>query len=168
MELPGKLSGLPLRAHASYTLDEILAGLDQRTKKNGVKRIQTGVYYIEELRTDCLFITLEKSESEYSPTTLYNDYPMGPRRFHWETQSDCHEGTRTGRRYLSAVEGSGQHVLLFVRQRRKGARGETMPYLCLGPAYYREHRGGRPMQIEWELEHAMPAAFWQEVKVAGG
>ncbi len=46
--------------------------------------------------------------------------------------------------------------------------GETMPYLCLGNATYRAHRGARPMQIEWELERAMPAGFWQEVKVAAG
>ena len=26
-------------------------------------------------------------------------------------------------------------------------RGETMPYLNLGRAFYREHRGARPMQI---------------------
>jgi len=24
------------------------------------------------------------------------------------------------------------------------------------------------MQIEWELEHEMPSAFWQEIKLAAG
>ncbi len=165
---PPPLSGIPLRVHATYTLDEILAGVDERNKHGGVKRIQTGVYHVKRLRTDLLFVTLEKSESDYSPTTLYNDYPLSDRRFHWETQSNCHEATPTGRRYLTAVRGSEQRVLLFVRQRRHDARGETMAYVHLGPAYYATHRGGRPMQIEWELEHAMPAGLYQEVKVAGG
>jgi hypothetical protein len=43
-----------------------------------------------------------------------------------------------------------------------------MPYVSLGPAFYSVHRGGRPMQIEWELAHPMPAAFYQETKVAAG
>ncbi len=166
--LSGPLVTTPLRAHATYTLDEIMCAVDERNRKGGIKRIQTGVYYVDALMTDLLFITLEKSEKHYSPTTLYNDYPLSDRRFHWETQSSCHADTPTGRRYLSAKRGSGQNVVLFVRTRRNDDRGETMPYLCLGNATYRTHRGARPMQIEWELEWAMPAGFWQEVKVAAG
>jgi superfamily II DNA or RNA helicase len=166
--LSGALAGLPLRVHATYTLDEVMAAVDERTKKDGVKRIQTGVYYVARLRTDLLFVTLEKSQRDYSPTTLYNDYPISERRFHWESQSNCHEDTKTGQRYLSARRGADQHVLLFVRQRRKDSRGQTMPYCLLGPAYYGTHRGGRPMQVEWELDRPMPARLYQEVKVAAG
>ena len=53
-----------------------------------------------------LFITLEKSEQHYTPTTLYDDYPLSPTRFHWESQSTCHEETPTGRRYISATSGA--------------------------------------------------------------
>jgi hypothetical protein len=55
-----------------------------------------------------------------------------------------------------------------VRQRKKDDRGETMPYLLLGPVHYRTHRGERPMQIEWDLAHPMPARDFQEMKVAAG
>jgi superfamily II DNA or RNA helicase/HKD family nuclease len=166
--LDGDLARVPLRVHATYSLDEILAGIDERNAKGGVKRIQTGVFLCERLRSDLLFVTLEKSEKEYSPTTLYNDYAISPTRFHWETQSNCHAGTETGRRYLSIRRGGGRHALLFVRQRRTDARGETMPYLFLGEAYCGAHRGGRPMQIEWELARAMPAGVFLETKVAAG
>jgi hypothetical protein len=60
------------------------------------------------------------------------------------------------------------HVVLFVRQRRTDDRGETMPYVCLGRAFYLGHRGGRPMGIEWELETAMPSGWYQENKRAAG
>jgi len=33
------------------------------------------------------FVTLDKSEREYSPTTLYKDYAISPTQFHWESQS---------------------------------------------------------------------------------
>ncbi len=59
-------------------------------------------------------------------------------------------------------------MLLFVRERRSGDRGETMPYVHLGRGLYRGHRGGRPMQIEWDLEEAMPAWLYQETKRAAG
>ena len=165
--LRGPLATFPLRVHATYTLDEILAGVDERNSKGALKRIQTGVHYIEKHRCDLLFVTLEKSEKEYSPTTLYNDYAISPTRFHWETQSGCHPDSPTGRRYIDSKVGR-DHVLLFVRQRRRDARGETMPYLFLGQARYAAHRGARPMQIEWELQDAMPASFYQETKVAAG
>ena len=157
-----------LMVHGTYGLLEVMAAVDERTKKDGVKKIQTGVYYVRRLRTDLFFVTLEKSEKHYSPTTLYNDYPISPTRFHWESQSSCHAGTPTGRRYVGATKGSGQNVLLFVRERTKDARGETMPYRFLGRCWYRSHTGARPMAIEWDLEHAMPAGFYQEVKVAAG
>lgn len=159
---------VPLRIHATYTLDEIFAAFDERSSKDGVKRIQGGVYYCEPQQTDLLFVTLEKNEKDYSPTTLYNDYAISPERFHWESQSSCHEDTETGRRYTRAVRGARHQVLLFVRPRRTDDRGETMPYMLLGPCFYDGHRSGRPMQIEWMLEHPMPAGLYQETKIAAG
>ncbi len=165
--LGARLSKLPLCVHGTYTLGEILAACDERDKNGGVKRIQTGVYYLRHLKTDLFFVTLEKSERHYSPTTRYNDYPISANVFHWETQSSCSEQTPTGRRYLTV--GAGDHqALLFVRQRRQDDRGVTLPYTLLGPCSYRRHRGARPMQIEWELSRPMPAALYQELKLAAG
>jgi hypothetical protein len=166
--LTGALAALPFRVHATYSQDEVLAGVGELTSKGGILRIQTGVHYVKTHRCDLFFVTLEKSKEDYTPTTLYQDYPLSPSRFHWESRSDCHPGTKTGRRYLEVRRGSDQHALLFVRQRRLDERGETMPYLLLGPVYYGSHRGERPMQIEWDLAHRMPARDFQEMKVAAG
>lgn len=167
-KLPGEFAKLALRVHATYSRDEVFAAFDERSKKHQVKRTQGGIYDVEQWKTELLFVELEKSENDYSPTTLYNDYPITPDLFRWESQSSAHEGTPAGKRYLAAVPGSGQHVLLFVRQRRKDARGETMPYLCLGLCDLHDHRGAKPMRIDWRLRVPMPAWFFEETKIAGG
>jgi len=58
--------------------------------------------------------------------------------------------------------------MLLVRERQKDERGETMPYVNLGPVIYRSHTGNRPMSIEWELAHEMPMWLFQETKRAAG
>ncbi len=166
--LDGPLAELPLRVHASYSLDEIMTAFDERHAKGGVKRIQTGSIHIKPYNTDLHFVTLEKSEKDYSPTNLYKDYAISATRFHWETVTSCHAGTDVGRRYLRTVRGADVHGLAFVRQRKTDARGETMPYVFLGELFYVTHRGARPMQIEWDLARPMPAAFFQETKIAAG
>ena len=157
----------PLRIHATYTRFEVMAAFDQRAKSGAVKKIQTGVYPVPERRTDLFFVTLEKSEQGFTATTMYRDYPLSEQRFHWESQSTCHEGTPTGRRYLTLGHGEDTG-LLFVRQRQKDDRGVAMPYVNLGPVRYAGHTGARPMQIEWELDEPMPADLYQEAKLAAG
>jgi hypothetical protein len=166
--LPARFEPVPLRVHARYSLDEILTAFDERSSKGGLKRIQTGSFYCEKFRSDLHFITLEKSERDYSPTTLYNDYAISPTRFHWETVGNCHPDTDTGRRYLRSIPGSEDYSLCFVRERKTDPRGETMPYVFLGEIYYATHRGARPMQIEWDLARPMPASLFQETKIAAG
>ena len=166
--LSGRLASLPLRLHGTYARDEVFAAFDERTKKNGVKRTQGGIYNVQAWTTELLFVELEKSEKNYSPTTLYNDYPVTSRLFRWESQSTAHDATPAGQRYLAATPSSEQEVLLFVRPRRKDARGHTLPYLCLGQCDIAGYEGRKPMRIDWNLRDEMPAAFFQETKVIGG
>jgi superfamily II DNA or RNA helicase/HKD family nuclease len=158
-----------LAVHATYSRDEVMAALDQRAKSGGVKQPREGLVQIKELNLDLFFVTLEKSEDDYTPSTLYDDYPISPSRFHWQSQSAAHEETTTGRRHIATGIKVGQpQALLFVRQRIKDDRGETMPYVNLGRVSYLKHEGGRPMSIEWALEHEMPAWLYQETKPAAG
>ena len=96
-----------------------------------------------------------KSEADYSPTTMYADYPISPKLFHWESQSTTSVASKTGQRYFSG----SSNVLLFVRHRQADEFG-TAPYLFLGPARYVTHKRDRPIAITWELLHAMPAEFF--------
>jgi superfamily II DNA or RNA helicase len=159
--------GLPIHSHGDYGLYEIIAGFGSVGANNLLRDNREGVLWLEEAGTDLFFITLEKSERDYSATTRYRDYPISPNLFHWESQSTTSAESATGRRYIGHAAKGGQ-VLLFVRGRKRDSRGETVPYTCLGYAHYVSHESSRPMQVVWELERAMPAAFYQESKVAAG
>ena len=116
---------------------------------------------------DYFFITLEKSEKHYSPTTRYRDYAVSPENFHWESQSTTREASDTGQRYIHHRQ-RGSEVFLFVRQTRKTDDTRTTPYNFLGPADYVHHTGETPMAIIWRLRHAMPLDVFKRAKVAGG
>jgi superfamily II DNA or RNA helicase/HKD family nuclease len=154
---------VPLSIHSQYQLDEVLSAFDLMDMERPF-RIREGVKYDPQTKSDLLFVTLEKAESHYSPTTLYRDYAISPKLFHWESQSTTSERSETGQRYIHHQQ-MGSHVLLFVRERiRQGDR--THPYTFLGPVQYVRHSGERPMAIVWELERHMPARFFSESKLA--
>lgn len=123
------------------------------------------MWYHEPTDTDVLLVTLRKSEREYSPTTLYDDYAISPELFHWESQSRTSQASQQGQRYPATNERRGQ-VLLFVRETKRGAAGVAMPYVFLGRCRLVEARGERPIAITWRLERPMPRAFFQRAKAA--
>jgi hypothetical protein len=152
LELSGELADIPLRVHARYQREEILAALDFPRLPNSFRE---GVWYSRDLNVDAFFITLKKSEADYSPTTMYADYPISRELFHWESQSTTSVNSPTGERYLKGAS----TVLLLVRQEPKDEFG-TSPYLFLGPATYVSHTGDRPIAITWRLETPMPMDFF--------
>ena len=99
-------------------------------------------------------MTLDKSEKSFSPSTRYEDFAVSSTRFHWQSQSTTSESSPTGRRYREQRE-NGVRFLLFVRPRK------DEPFLFLGPVHYVSHTGSRPMSIYWNLEHPMPAWFFE-------
>jgi hypothetical protein len=157
---------VPLQSHATYGLYEIVAGYGL-VLNNVLRETREGVAWVEDARTDLLFVTLEKGESDYSATTRYQDYPISPTLFHWESQNSVSPSTKTGSRYVEHAT-RGSQVVLFVRRRKKDDRGETAPYVCLGTAHYVGHESERPMRITWALDRPMPADLFQETKVAAG
>jgi hypothetical protein len=103
---------------------------------------------------EIFFVTLDKSEKAFSPSTRYEDFAVSPTRFHWQSQSTTGENSPTGQRYVHQ-SGNKARFLLFIRS-RPGA-----PFLFLGPLRYVPHSGSRPMSIHWDLEHPMPAGFFE-------
>ncbi|WP_134772760.1 DUF3427 domain-containing protein [Ornithinimicrobium flavum] len=161
--LAGALSGIPLRVHARYQREEVLAALGYASLERKPNSFREGVLYAADANVDAFFVTLKKSEADYSPTTMYRDYPISPTLFHWESQSTTSVDSKTGRRY---IEGAS-NVLIFAREEQKDEFG-TSPYLFLGPAHYRSHTGDRPIAITWELEHPLPADFFAAATVVAG
>ena len=156
---------VPLRVHCRYSLDDVLTAIGKQTVEHP-HRIREGTMFHEPIASDLFFVTLEKSEAHYSPSTMYNDYAISPTLFHWESQSTTTERSKTAQRYLHHRE-RGTHVVLFVRRTAK-EQGRTAPYTCLGPADYVSHTGERPLAITWRLRRPMPADLFRETKVAAG
>jgi hypothetical protein len=153
----------PLSIHARHSQIEILSAFGRITPETFYQH-REGTYYDQASGADLFFVTLEKSERDYSPSTLYKDYAISPTLFHWESQSTTSQQSRTGRRYISQRERDGA-VLLFVRPRKK-QDGLTMPYTFLGPMDYVSHKGERPIAFTWQLRWPMPADFFRAAKVA--
>ncbi len=155
---------VPLQVHCHYSLDEILAAFGIMTPDRP-HRLREGVCFHRPSGCDLFFVTIRKSERDYSPSTLYRDFALSPERFHWDSQSTTREDSAEGLRYRSHHLG-GAHALLFVREQRKDERGQTMPYLFLGPAGYVSHEGERPMAITWQLKHPIPIQFYRTMRLA--
>ena len=152
----------PLDVHCSYTRDQLLLALDFMKPKT----LREGVKWLADKQTDVLLITLNKSDKEYSPTTMYNDYSINSRLFHWQSQSTTSADSPTGQRYIHH-KARGSHVLLFVRETKSDACGAA-PYTFLGTADYVNHTGSRPMNIVWQLHQEIPAKFLRKTQQVMG
>lgn len=161
--LSNRLAYLPLRVHARYQREEVLAAIDYASLERRPNSFREGVLPSKETHTDAFFVTLRKSEADYSPTTMYRDYAISPTLFHWESQSTTSAASSTGQRYINHRE-LGSDILIFTREHRLNELG-TAPYLFLGTASYIEHKGDRPMGITWQLASPMPTQTFQAASV---
>ena len=145
----------PLDLYCTYTRDQILVAMDFM-KPNTVRE---GVKYLGDKKTDVFFITLNKSDKDYSPTTMYHDYSINSELFHWQSQSTTGDASATGKRYIGQRK-AGNQILLFVREFKVDrVSGTTGNYTYLGKASYVSHEGSKPMNITWKLERPIPAKF---------
>jgi hypothetical protein len=155
---------VPIRLHQNYSRDEILAAFDVG---NPIRppQVREGVKWVKEHNIDLFFITLNKSEKDFSPSTMYHDYAISRNRFHWESQSMTTESSPTGQRYIQH-ETAGGRVALFVRKTKKDSFGRTSAYFCAGLASYVSHVGERPMAITWRLHEQLPAEAFLSYRAA--
>lgn len=157
----------PLKIHSRYTRDQILAAFgfsSFETKSN----IREGVAISKDKNTELLFITLNKSEKDFSPTTLYEDFAISETLFHWQTQNNVKPESTKGKSYINH-QSQGKHVLLFVREKGEDEFGNTMGSVFLGEAIINDYYGSKPMSIKWELKEPMPPYLWKDTaKMAVG
>ncbi|CAM4410918.1 DUF3427 domain-containing protein [Paenibacillus alkaliterrae] len=146
----------PLDLHCKYSIDQVLAAFGFWNEEKAPS-FREGVKYFEDKKTDIFFITLNKSDKDFSPSTLYEDYAMNERLFHWQTQSKISEQTNTAQRYIHHKK-TGNRIALFVRE-YKEENNYTSPFVFLGEAEYVRHEGSKPMSIVWRLKEDMPPAL---------
>jgi superfamily II DNA or RNA helicase len=164
IELPYKQ---PLKLHARYTRDQILTAFGFNTFETQSSN-REGVAENKDINTEILFVDLFKSEEDFSPTTMYNDYAISDYLFHWQSQNKTREDFGKGLTYIDHIN-LKKIILLFVREKSENEFKNTIGYLFLGQVNYDNHYGTKPMSITWKLEEPMPNSLWKEAaKLAVG
>lgn len=147
----------PLDLHCQYTMNQLQIGLGFDMPYNQ----QAGVYHYKDLKMDLFFVTLNKAEKDFSPETMYQDYAINEKLFHWQSQHRTDVKSPTGQRYINH-QAEGSNILLFVREYKKDLYDKTEPYTLLGFVDYVQHKGNRPISFVWRLREKIPAYFLQK------
>lgn len=150
----------PLKIHARYTRDQILAAFGISTFEKKSPNIE-GVAESKMLNTELLFINLVKSEENFSPTTMYDDYAISETIFHWQSQNAAGPETKKGKSYINHKRDK-KRILLFVREKQHDEFGNTMGFVFIGEGHLKEHYGAKPMNIKWELSEPLPSYLWND------
>lgn len=148
------MKGTFLCLHCSYTKDQILSGLGYLNASS----VRQGVFYVSERKIDAFFVTIDKAEEDFSPSTRYDDYAIDSSTFHWQSQNATSSSSPTGQRYINH-RSLGSDVFLFVRKEKEKPGFIANPYVLLGSAEYVSHTGSKPMSIIWKLEKRIPARY---------
>ena len=113
IESPRIVPEWPLHIHRRYDRREVQTACGDMTPQRR-RSHREGVLRLADAKTELFFVTLDKSEGGFSPTTSYRDYAISRDLFHWETQNSAAEDTPTGRRY---IEQDGRLAVPAVRAR---------------------------------------------------
>jgi len=146
----------PLEVHCKYTQAQILAGLEYY-REDFYGPMLEGVKYFKDKDLDIFFITLNKSEKDFSELTLYEDYAISENLFHWQSQHKDTENSKNVQRYVN----SNGRVSLFVRE-YKTENGKASPYIYLGECTHVSHQGNNPVSFIWKLKNNIPGKFISE------
>jgi superfamily II DNA or RNA helicase len=153
--------GMPARLeqYGCYSRMEVLSFFGYQTAECNMQSF--GVFDAKKFQTELLFVTLNKSDADFSPTTQYDDYVINERKFHWQSpNAESHAGK--GARYVHQRE-NGKRFLLFVREEKMDGYGNTAAFYCFGFVQYLRSYGDKPMSIEWELQKPILPQFIKAV-----
>lgn len=155
--------GMPasLEQYGCYTREEVFAIFGRQTADKRMQGSVAGVFNIEEMNTELFFVTLNKSDKDFSAETMYNDYVVSENEFRWESQNtDSHQGK--GRRFVEQKK-NGKKFLLFVRENKKDGFGNTCPFICFGLVDYIRSKDDKPMKINWQTHQPILPQFLNAV-----
>lgn len=143
-----------LEQYGCYTREEVFIIFGRQTAKKTMRGSLTGVFKIDEKNTELFFVTLNKSDKNFSESTMYDDHVIDKDTFHWQSQnSDTHE--LRGKRFVEQTK----NFLLFVREHTKDSLGNTCPFYCFGLVDYISSHGDKPMNIKWSMHHPILPQF---------
>lgn len=155
--------GLPiaLEQYGCYTREEVFAIFGRQTADKKMQGSVVGAFNIKELNTELFFVTLNKSDKDFSASTMYDDYVVSENQFHWKSQNtDTHAGR--GKRFVEQAINK-KKFLLFVREYKYDGFGNTCPFYCFGLIDYISSRDDKPMSIDWRMRQPILPQFVKAV-----
>ncbi len=148
----------PLTVHSTYSREQIMAAFGYFNEEK-CPAFREGVIHLKDKRIDVFFSTINKSEKDFSPSTMYENYAISEQRFHWQSQSTVTTKSPTAQRYINH-QIIDQKIALFVRE-YKTEYGYAAPFTFLGTCNYKDHYGEKPISFVWELKEEMPPGLFQ-------
>jgi hypothetical protein len=167
-EVSGQIPDLPftcpLELHAQYGIKEIQAAFG-RANLETAGQTGMGSFHFSEVKAYALLITFQKTEKEFSPSTMYADYPISREVLHWESQSTTSQQSETGQNLIYHKE-RDYSILVFARDQKK-RNGVTVPFTYLGPVERVSYESERPIKMVWRLRHQMPVEMFEDNRRGG-
>lgn len=151
-----------LELYGCYTREEIFTLVGRQTAGKRMQGSAAGVFNLPEHNATLLFVTLNKSEKDFSPSTQYNDFLINEDYFHWQSQNTDSHSNNGGRRYTEQSHTKNQ-IILFVRKEKKDGFGNTSPFHCFGLVDYVSSHGDFPMNVKWKLHKPAMAQYLKAI-----
>ena len=154
------LPGIEL--YGCYTREEIFTLVGRQTEEKRMSGSVSGVFNLPEYDATLLFVTLNKSDKDFSPSTQYNDYVINKDYFHWQSKNTDAHYNKGGRIYIEQPIKHNK-IILFVREEKRDGFGNTCPFHCFGLVDYVSSHGDCPMNITWKLEEPVMPQYLKVV-----
>ena len=154
----------PLELHAHYGIKDIQAVFKKATLETA-GQTGVGVVHFPEFKVYVLLVTFQKTDKEFSPSTMYADYPISRNLLHWESQANTAQHHNDGQNLIHHGE-RGYTVLVFARGLKK-RNGVTMPFTYLGPVDRVSYESERPIKMVWRLRYKMPVEMFEDNRRGG-
>ena len=151
-----------LELYGCYTREEVFTLVGRQTAEVKMQGAASGVFNLPEHNATLLFVTLNKSEKDFSPSTQYNDYLINEEYFHWQSQNTDSHNNNGGRRYTEQAQTKNK-IILFVREEKKDGFGNTSPFHCFGLVDYVSSHDDFPMNVKWKLQKPAMAQYLKAI-----
>jgi superfamily II DNA or RNA helicase len=163
-EIPQLLFDCPLELHARYNARDVQAAFGRATLETS-GQTGVGVFHFPDVKSYALLVTFQKTEKEFSPTTMYDNYPISRELLHWESQSTTARHHQDGQNLIGHRD-RGYTVLVFARDRKK-RNNVTVPFTYLGPVDVVSFESERPIRFVWRLRSPMPVEMFEDNRKGG-
>ena len=145
------VGNVEIELYGCYSADEIHLMFEGNVRRGNI----LGTHYLQEQKVALVFVSTNKSDKDYSPSTLYQDYAISERQFHWQSKHNVRIQSNEGQRIIHQHENKWKY-LLFVRDHKRDEFGFTNAYFFLGEMEYESSHGECPMNVIWNMKYNIP------------